>query len=133
MSEVTTDHDRIRKWAEAKGGKPAAVDRARRDGDVGVIRIMFPKSPHSEHENLVEISWDEFFKSSKKENWLSSTTKTACSSKSWDATRLSGATPGTIRPPGPHITLGARAAGPATRQTLNRNGGTISEGARIPR
>ena len=61
MSEVTTDHDRIRKWAEAKGGKPAAVDRTHRDGDVGVIRIMFPKSPHSEHENLVEISWDEFF------------------------------------------------------------------------
>ncbi len=23
---------------------------------------MFPEAPHSEHEHLVEISWDEFFK-----------------------------------------------------------------------
>jgi hypothetical protein len=23
---------------------------------------MFPKSKHTEHDNLVEISWDEFFK-----------------------------------------------------------------------
>lgn len=61
MSEATTDHDAIRKWAEGKGGKPAAVDRTHKDGDVGIIRIMFPKSPRSEHENLVEISWDEFF------------------------------------------------------------------------
>jgi hypothetical protein len=61
MSEATTDHGTIRRWAEAKGGKPAAVDRTHKDGDVGIIRIMFPKSPRSEHENLVEISWDEFF------------------------------------------------------------------------
>jgi hypothetical protein len=62
MAEVTTDHDTIRKWAEAKGGKPAAVDRTHQGGDVGIIRIMFPDAPQSEHENLVEISWDEFFK-----------------------------------------------------------------------
>ena len=62
MSETTTDHDKIRKWAEAKGGKPAAVGRTHKDGDVGIIRIMFPKNPQSEHEALTEISWDEFFK-----------------------------------------------------------------------
>ncbi len=61
MAEVATDHDTIRKWAESKGGKPAAVDRTHQGGDVGIIRIMFPKAPQSEHESLVEISWDEFF------------------------------------------------------------------------
>src|SRR5919198_4834420 len=62
MAEVTTDHDTIRKWAESKGGKPAAVDRTHKRGDVGIVRIMFPDNPQSEHEALVEISWDEFFR-----------------------------------------------------------------------
>lgn len=62
MAETTTDHDTIRKWAEQHGGKPAAVDRTHQKGDVGIIRVMFPKAPNSEHGHLVEISWDEFFK-----------------------------------------------------------------------
>lgn len=62
MAETTTDHDTIRKWAEAHGGVPAAVDSTHKDGEVGIIRIMFPKAAQSHHENLVEISWDEFFK-----------------------------------------------------------------------
>jgi hypothetical protein len=61
MAETTTNHDTIRQWAEKKGGKPAAVDRTHKDGDVGIIRIMFPDAPNSEHSALVEISWDEFF------------------------------------------------------------------------
>lgn len=60
MSEITTDHDTIRIWAEAKGGKPAAVERTHESG-VGIIRIMFPDNSKSEHDDLVEISWDEFF------------------------------------------------------------------------
>ncbi|HVG46516.1 MAG TPA: hypothetical protein VM899_00025 [Rubellimicrobium sp.] len=62
MSETSTDHDAIRKWAESKGGKPAAVDRTHSDEDVGLIRIMFPDAPNSHHDNLVEITWEEFFK-----------------------------------------------------------------------
>jgi hypothetical protein len=62
MAEVITNHDAIRKWAEQQGGKPAAVDRTHQEDDVGIIRIMFPKAPHSEHDHLVEISWEEFFK-----------------------------------------------------------------------
>jgi hypothetical protein len=62
MANVVTDHQEIRKWAEQHGGKPAAVDRTHQGDDVGIIRIMFPKAPHSEHAHLVEISWDEFFK-----------------------------------------------------------------------
>jgi hypothetical protein len=61
MAETTTDHETIRKWAESKGGQPAAVDRTHRGGDVGIIRIMFPQVRQSEHESLVEITWDEFF------------------------------------------------------------------------
>ncbi len=61
MSNTTTDHDEIRRWVESKGGKPAAVDRTHEGGDVGIIRIMFPDSPQSQHGSLVEIGWDEFF------------------------------------------------------------------------
>jgi len=61
MAEATTDHDRIRRWAESKGGMPAAVARTRDERSVGIIRIMFPDAPRSEHEALTEISWDEFF------------------------------------------------------------------------
>ena len=61
MANGTTDHDEIRNWAESKGGKPAAVDRTHHGGDVGIIRIMFPDSPQSEHHSLVGISWVEFF------------------------------------------------------------------------
>ena len=62
MSETTTDHDTIRKWAESKGGKPAAVDRTHSEDDVGLIRIMFPDAPNSHHDHLVEITGEEFFK-----------------------------------------------------------------------
>jgi hypothetical protein len=61
MAETTTDHETIRKWAEKHGGTPAAVRRTHQGGDVGIIRIMFPNAPQSEHEELVEITWDEFF------------------------------------------------------------------------
>ncbi len=62
MADTTTDHNAIRKWAERHGGKPAAVDRTHKGDDVGIIRIMFPKAAQSEHDHLVEISWDEFFR-----------------------------------------------------------------------
>ena len=62
MAEMTTNHETIRKWAEKKGGKPAAVARTHQGGDVGIVRIMFPDAPQSEHQALTEISWEEFFK-----------------------------------------------------------------------
>lgn len=61
MSETTTDHETIRKWAEKHKGVPAAVEATHDEDDVGIIRIMFPKAPNSEHDALVEISWEEFF------------------------------------------------------------------------
>jgi hypothetical protein len=62
MAETTTDHETIRRWAEKKGGKPAAVARTHQGGDVGIVRIMFPDAPRSEHQALTEISWEEFFR-----------------------------------------------------------------------
>jgi hypothetical protein len=61
MSQVTTDHEEIREWAQRHGGKPAAVASTHDEDDVGIVRIMFPKAKQSEHANLTEISWEEFF------------------------------------------------------------------------
>ena len=61
MARTTTDHETIRRWAERRGGKPAAVDSTHTGDDVGIVRIMFPDAEQSEHDHLVEISWDEFF------------------------------------------------------------------------
>ena len=50
MAETTTDRETVRRWAEEHGGKPAAVGRTHQGDDVGIIRIMFPDAPQSEHE-----------------------------------------------------------------------------------
>jgi hypothetical protein len=61
-TKITTDHDEIRKWAEARGGRPAAVRATHGKRDPGIIRIEFPGAPNADDEALEEISWDEFFK-----------------------------------------------------------------------
>jgi hypothetical protein len=53
-ASTTTDHQAIRKWAEAHGGHPAVV---RTKGEGGILRIDFGEP----EENLEEVSWDEFF------------------------------------------------------------------------
>ena len=59
-SKRTTDHAKIRQWAEARSGKPARVHGTGDAGDAGMLRIDFPEE-HEEQEELEEISWDEFF------------------------------------------------------------------------
>ncbi|WP_431323312.1 hypothetical protein [Rhizobium sp. YTU87027] len=54
-STMTTDHDHIRAWAEARNGHPARV-KGTTDG--GLLRIDFG----APEENLEEIPWEEFFK-----------------------------------------------------------------------
>lgn len=54
-SNTTTDHQQIRKWAEARDGHPAVV---RTKGKGGILRIDFGEP----EENLEEVSWDEFFR-----------------------------------------------------------------------
>jgi hypothetical protein len=58
-SNVTVDHDFIRKWAEQRGAHPAAVKRTAKGDDPGIIRLDFPG--YSGADSLVEISWDDFF------------------------------------------------------------------------
>lgn len=65
-ARTTTDHDEIREWAEAHGGRPAAVARTHKDGDVGIVRLMFPDAPNAEHAGLTEIGWSEFFEAFEK-------------------------------------------------------------------
>jgi hypothetical protein len=56
-AKTTTDHDEIRRWVEARGGKPAKVaDTDGRKGS-GILRIDFNEPEAS----LTPISWDEFF------------------------------------------------------------------------
>ena len=59
-SNVTTDHKKIRKWVEERGGHPATV-KGTESGkdDVGILRIDFPG--YSGEGKLEEISWEEFF------------------------------------------------------------------------
>jgi hypothetical protein len=59
-SQMTTDHNVIRKWAEARGGQPATVKGTGSHGEAGVLRIDFPG--YSGGDRLEHISWDEFFK-----------------------------------------------------------------------
>ena len=59
-SKRTTDHTKIRKWVEARNGKPARVPGTGEPDDVGMLRIDFPEE-NEEEEELEEISWDEFF------------------------------------------------------------------------
>ncbi|WP_437613108.1 hypothetical protein WMF20_11155 [Sorangium sp. So ce834] len=58
-SHMTIDHDEIRAWVEARGGRPAAVTRTEKNGEPGVLRIDFPG--YSGEDTLEEISWDDFF------------------------------------------------------------------------
>ncbi|HBM62022.1 MAG TPA: hypothetical protein DD444_22880 [Citreicella sp.] len=54
-STTTTDHDTIRRWAEARDGNPALV---RGTGEDGVLRIDF----NEREDRLDPINWDEFFR-----------------------------------------------------------------------
>jgi hypothetical protein len=56
-AHTTTNHDEIRRWAEARGGRPATVEGTEERGEhAGVLRIAFT----DRGDELEEISWDEF-------------------------------------------------------------------------
>jgi hypothetical protein len=59
LSKTTTNHEEIRKWAEARGGKPAHVKGTGGADNTGIIRIDFPG--YNGEGNLEEVSWEEFF------------------------------------------------------------------------
>ena len=57
MAQTTTDHAAIRKWAEARDGRPARVKGTGDAKDAGLLRLDFGKP----EEGLEAITWDEFF------------------------------------------------------------------------
>ncbi|MEU4367597.1 hypothetical protein [Micromonospora chersina] len=59
-SLVTTDHEVIRRWAEARKGVPTTVDGTEHDGHAGVLRFDFPSN--GREQRLREISWEEWFR-----------------------------------------------------------------------
>jgi hypothetical protein len=66
-SKTTTNHDTIRKWAEAREGKPASVAGTEEDGEsAGLLRIDFPGGAGA--AELQEISWEDFFRKFDEEN-----------------------------------------------------------------
>ncbi|MCU7492082.1 MAG: hypothetical protein ACM3UR_02110 [Bacteroidota bacterium] len=59
-SQIITDHNKIRKWVEERGGKPASVKGTETKGEeAGLLRIDFPG--YSGEGKLEEIPWEEFF------------------------------------------------------------------------
>lgn len=57
MAQMTTDHETIRKWAEARDGRPARVKGTGDATDAGFLRLDFGKPEQS----LEAITWEEFF------------------------------------------------------------------------
>ena len=58
QSHTTTDHKRIKKWVEERGGKPATVSgTGTKDDEVGILRVDFPGYAGA---GLTEVSWDEW-------------------------------------------------------------------------
>jgi hypothetical protein len=58
-SKMTIDHDQIRRWAEAREGRPATVKSTAKNGAAGLLRINFPG--YGGEDSLKDISWDDFF------------------------------------------------------------------------
>jgi hypothetical protein len=58
-AQRTTDHDTIRKWIEARKGRPSVVRATHQNGRKGgLLRIDFG----DKDEALEEVEWDEFFR-----------------------------------------------------------------------
>lgn len=58
-SRALTDHDEIRKWAEARKATPSRVKATGGGEDPGIIRLDFPG--FSGGDSLEEITWEQWF------------------------------------------------------------------------
>jgi hypothetical protein len=60
-AKQTTDHGEIRKWVEARGGKPATIAGTENRGEeAGLLRIDMPSG--ASNPPLEPIGWEDFFK-----------------------------------------------------------------------
>ncbi len=62
-SKTTTNHEEIKRWAEARGGHPAMVRGPEGRGPGGgLLRIDFVGGGEPKDPKLEQVSWDEFFR-----------------------------------------------------------------------
>lgn len=61
MSNTTTDHETIKRWAQERDAHPAQVKGTSGSDDTGVLRFDFEEPGKGPEERLEEISWDQFF------------------------------------------------------------------------
>ncbi|MDB6090715.1 MAG: hypothetical protein JWN85_3499 [Gammaproteobacteria bacterium] len=59
VERVLTDHEEIRKWAEARGAKPTCVKGTRSSEGTCLLRLDFPG--YSGEDSLEPIPWDQWF------------------------------------------------------------------------
>jgi len=58
---ITRDHDIIRRWIEDRNGQPVAVAKTLvKDPGVALLKIEFESTVKA--DDVVNISWDEFFR-----------------------------------------------------------------------
>lgn len=64
MAHALTDHETIRRWAEARGVRPAAVVNPEAPDDDGLeIRLTQPDtSPGETDESVEPVTWAEWFR-----------------------------------------------------------------------
>jgi hypothetical protein len=65
-SKVTTNHEEIKTWVEARGGHPARVRGTGDDESAGVLRIDYPG--FSGEDTLEKVTWEEFFETFEESN-----------------------------------------------------------------
>ena len=58
-AKVTTDHTKIQKWTEDRGGFPARVKGTNKGNSSGILRIDY--KGFSGEDTLEKITWEEFF------------------------------------------------------------------------
>ena len=56
-ASTTTDHKAIKKWIEARKGKPSVVKSTEGADGEGILRVDFRDHGHA----LEDIDWDTFF------------------------------------------------------------------------
>ena len=58
-SETVIDHDRIKRWAEARKARPACITGTGHAHGISMIRLDFPD--YVGGDSLEAIGWDEWF------------------------------------------------------------------------
>ncbi len=65
-AKVTTDHNKIQRWVEERGGWPARVKSTAKGRKSGILRIDFPG--FTGQETLEKIAWEDFFNALEENN-----------------------------------------------------------------